>query len=55
MTHKIKAIEVSSTDNIHTLKGIIYIPDGEIKGIFGLGLMLKSFCHNGSKKHSGKP
>ncbi len=36
MTHKIKAIEVSSTDNIHTLKGIIYIPDGEIKGIFHL-------------------
>ncbi|MGN0451578.1 MAG: lysophospholipase [Acutalibacteraceae bacterium] len=36
MSYEIKAIEVQSTDNIHTLKGIIYIPDGEIKGIFHL-------------------
>lgn len=34
MSYEIKAIEVQSTDNIHTLKGIIYIPDGEIKGVF---------------------
>ena len=34
MSYEIKKIEVLSTDNIHTLKGLIYIPDGEIKGIF---------------------
>lgn len=34
MSYEIKKIEVQSTDNIHTLKGLIYIPDGEIKGIF---------------------
>ena len=34
MPYEIKAIEVPSTDNIHTLKGLIYIPQGEIKGIF---------------------
>lgn len=34
MPYEIKAIEVPSTDNIHTLKGVIYIPQGEIKGIF---------------------
>ncbi|MEE1239571.1 MAG: alpha/beta fold hydrolase [Acutalibacteraceae bacterium] len=36
MTYEIKSIEVQSTDNIHTLKGLIYIPDGEIRGIFHL-------------------
>ncbi|MGN0492719.1 MAG: alpha/beta fold hydrolase [Acutalibacteraceae bacterium] len=36
MSYEIKAIEVQSTDNIHTLKGIIYITDVEIKGIFHL-------------------
>ena len=36
MTYEIKTLEVQSTDNIHTLKGIIYIPAGEIKGIFHL-------------------
>ena len=36
MTYEIKTIEVQSTDNIHTLKGLIYIPEGEIKGIFHL-------------------
>ena len=36
MTYEIKSIEVQSTDNIHTLKGLIYIPEGEIKGIFHL-------------------
>lgn len=36
MSYEIKAIEVQSTDNIHTLKGIIYIPEGDIKGIFHL-------------------
>ena len=34
MHYELKAIEVPSTDNIHTLKGRIYIPEGEIKGIF---------------------
>ena len=34
MSYEIKSIEVPSTDNIHTLKGFLYIPDGEIKGIF---------------------
>lgn len=36
MTYEIKSIEVQSTDNIHTLKGLVYIPEGEIKGIFHL-------------------
>lgn len=36
MSYEIKSIEVQSTDNIHTLKGLIYIPEGEIKGIFHL-------------------
>lgn len=36
MTYEIKSIEVQSTDNIHTLKGIVYIPEGGIKGIFHL-------------------
>ena len=34
MHYELKAIEVPGTDNIHTLKGRIYIPEGEIKGIF---------------------
>lgn len=33
---EVKSIEVPSTDNIHTLKGVLYIPEGEIKGIFHL-------------------
>lgn len=33
MSFDIKTIEVQSTDNIHTLKGLLYIPVGEIKGI----------------------
>ena len=36
MAFEIKILEVKSTDNIHTLKGKIFIPDGEIKGIFHL-------------------
>lgn len=34
MKFEIKSIEVQSTDNIHTLKGKIFIPKGEIKGLF---------------------
>ncbi len=36
MSFEIKALEVKSTDNIHTLRGKIYIPKGEIKGLFHL-------------------
>lgn len=36
MSFEIKAFEVKSTDNIHTLRGKIYIPTGEIKGLFHL-------------------
>ncbi|MBQ3058042.1 MAG: lysophospholipase [Clostridia bacterium] len=36
MSYEIKALEVKSTDNIHTLRGKIYIPSGEIKGLFHL-------------------
>lgn len=36
MSYEIKALEVKSTDNIHTLRGKIYIPTGEIKGLFHL-------------------
>ncbi len=31
---EVKNFSVQSTDNIHTLQGKIYIPDGEIKGLF---------------------
>lgn len=34
MNYEIKAFSVNSTDNIHTLEGKIYIPVGEIKGLF---------------------
>ncbi len=34
MSFEIKEITAASSDNIHTLVGRIYIPDGEIKGIF---------------------
>ena len=34
MSFEIKELAVHSTDNIHTLIGKIYIPDGEIKGLF---------------------
>ncbi len=33
MPFEIREMDVASTDNIHTLKGKIYIPDGEINGI----------------------
>lgn len=36
MSFEIKMLEVKSTDNIHTLRGKIFIPDGEIKGLFHL-------------------
>ncbi len=29
-----QSFNVKSSDNIHTLKGVVYIPDGEIKGLF---------------------
>lgn len=34
MAFEIKEMTVKSTDNIHTLVGKIYIPEGEIKGLF---------------------
>lgn len=34
MAYEIKALSVVSTDNIHALQGKIFIPDGEIKGLF---------------------
>lgn len=34
MSFEIKEITAKSSDNIHTLVGRIYIPEGEIKGIF---------------------
>lgn len=34
MPFEIKELQVQSTDNIHTLMGKIYIPEGEIKGLF---------------------
>lgn len=34
MAYEIKAFSIGSTDNIHTLQGEIFIPDGEIKGLF---------------------
>lgn len=36
MAFTTREILVPSTDGIHTLKGIAYIPDGEIKGVFHL-------------------
>ena len=33
MSFEIRQMTVNSTDNIHTLVGKIYIPDGEIKGL----------------------
>lgn len=36
MSFEIKELTVKSTDNIHTLVGRIYIPDGEIKGVLHL-------------------
>ena len=36
MNFEIKSLEVKSTDNIHTLRGKIFIPNGEIKGLFHL-------------------
>lgn len=34
MDYEIRALSVASTDNIHTLQGKIFIPKGEIKGLF---------------------
>ena len=34
MSFEIKTLEVKSTDNIHTLHGKIYVPNGEIKALF---------------------
>jgi len=34
MSFELKEMSVNSTDNIHTLVGKIYIPEGEIKGLF---------------------
>ncbi len=34
MAYEIRALSVPSTDNIHTLQGKIFIPEGEIKGLF---------------------
>lgn len=34
MDYEIKALAVNSTDNIHILRGKIFIPKGEIKGLF---------------------
>lgn len=36
MNYEIKTVKVRSSDNIHTLKGKIFIPEGEIKGVFHL-------------------
>lgn len=36
MNYEVKKIKVRSSDNIHFLKGKIFIPEGEIKGIFHL-------------------
>ena len=36
MDYEIKSLEVKSTDNIHTLKGKLYIPSGKIKCLLGL-------------------
>ncbi len=36
MDYEIRALSVPSTDNIHTLQGKIFIPNGEIKGLFHL-------------------
>lgn len=34
MDYEVRALSVASTDNIHTLQGKIFIPQGEIKGLF---------------------
>ncbi|MBE6777707.1 MAG: alpha/beta hydrolase [Ruminococcaceae bacterium] len=36
MEFEIRTLPLTSTDNIHTLEGKIYIPKGEIKGLFHL-------------------
>lgn len=36
MNYEIKTVKVRSSDNIHTLKGKIFIPEGEINGVFHL-------------------
>ncbi len=36
MNYEIKNFEVKSTDNIHTLRGKIFVPEGEIKCLLGL-------------------
>lgn len=34
MEYEIRVLSINSTDNIHTLSGKLYIPKGEIKGLF---------------------
>ena len=34
MEYEVRALSVAGTDNIHTLQGKIFIPKGEIKGLF---------------------
>ena len=34
MEYEIRILPLTSTDNIHTLQGKIFIPKGEIKGLF---------------------
>lgn len=34
MEYEIRVLSINGTDNIHTLEGKIYIPKGEIKGLF---------------------
>ena len=36
MSYTKKELSVMSTDGIHTLKGVAYIPQGEIRGVFHL-------------------
>lgn len=36
MSFQVNSFEIKSSDNIHTLRGKIYIPNGEIRGIFHL-------------------
>ena len=36
MAFEIKDFSVLSSDKIHTLKGKLYVPNGEIKGLFHL-------------------
>lgn len=46
MPFDIQEISVPSTDGIHTLKGVAYVPQGEIKGVFHLV--------HGMREHMGR-